>query len=94
MRIPSRYLVRRGKGELEKRIAHEGLKGNILAVEAMDKMTSTRSRRKFASVFQPRLRLIIDFGGCFGVVFGIVAIVGIGLNVIKLRRAANRQETV
>lgn len=39
------------KGELEKRILHEGLKGNILAVEAMDKMTdhqiSAKVRERF-----------------------------------------------
>lgn len=40
------------KGELEKRIAHEGLKGRILAIEAMDKMTdrqiSAKVRQRFA----------------------------------------------
>ncbi len=34
------------KGELEKRIAHAGLKGQILAVEAMDKMTDRQISAK------------------------------------------------
>jgi stalled ribosome rescue protein Dom34 len=39
------------KGELEKRLEHEGLKAHILAVEAVDKMTdrqiSAKVRRRF-----------------------------------------------
>jgi len=34
------------KGELEKRIAHAGLKGQILAIEAMDKMTDRQISAK------------------------------------------------
>jgi hypothetical protein len=41
------------KGELEKRIVHDGLKGQILAVESMDKMTdrqiSAKVRQRFTA---------------------------------------------
>lgn len=41
------------KGELEKRIEHEGLKGNILAIETTDKLTvhqiSAKVRERFPS---------------------------------------------
>ena len=45
------------KGELEKRIAHEGLKAHILAVETMDKMTehqiSAKVREHFLTPHAP-----------------------------------------
>ena len=39
------------KGELEKRIAHEGLKAHILAVEAVDKMTDRQISAKVREHF-------------------------------------------
>ncbi|MBK8420881.1 hypothetical protein [Candidatus Villigracilis saccharophilus] len=46
------------KGELEKRIVHEGLKGNILAIEAMDKMTDHQiSRAKVRERFLAHNRM-------------------------------------
>ena len=39
------------KGELEKRIAHEGLKSHILAVETMDKMTDRQISAKVREHF-------------------------------------------
>ncbi len=41
------------KGELEKRIAHEGLKAHILAVETMDKMTDRQVSAKVRGNFLP-----------------------------------------
>lgn len=46
------------KGELEKRIGHEGLKAHILAIETMDKMTdhqiSAKVREHFLTETAPR----------------------------------------
>lgn len=39
------------KGELEKRIEHEGLKGHILAIEATDKMTDRQISAKVREHF-------------------------------------------
>lgn len=39
------------KGELEKRIEHEGLKGHILAIETMDKMTDRQISAKVREHF-------------------------------------------
>jgi hypothetical protein len=39
------------KGELEKRIAHEGLKSHILSVETMDKMTDRQISAKVREHF-------------------------------------------
>jgi hypothetical protein len=40
------------KGELEKRLAHEGFQGHILAVETMDKMTDRQIAAKVREHFQ------------------------------------------
>ena len=40
------------KGELEKRLAHEGLKPHILAIETMDKMTDHQISAKVRERFQ------------------------------------------
>jgi hypothetical protein len=40
------------KGELEKRIEHEGLKGQILAIETVDKMTDRQISAKVRDRFQ------------------------------------------
>jgi stalled ribosome rescue protein Dom34 len=42
------------KGELEKRIEHEGLKAHILAVETMDKMTEHQIAAKVREHFSPQ----------------------------------------
>jgi hypothetical protein len=39
------------KSELEKRVEHEGLKGHILAIEAMDKMTDRQISAKVREHF-------------------------------------------
>ena len=41
------------KGELEKRIEHEGLKAHVLAVETTDKMTDRQIAAKVREHFQP-----------------------------------------
>ena len=41
------------KGELEKRIVHEGLKAHILVIEAMDKMTDGQIAAKVRQRFLP-----------------------------------------
>lgn len=40
------------KGELEKRIAHEGVKSHILAIEAADKMTDSQIAAKVRERFK------------------------------------------
>ena len=39
------------KGELEKRIKHEGLKAHMSAIETVDKMTDPRFRQRFGNIF-------------------------------------------
>jgi hypothetical protein len=41
------------KGELEKRIQHEGLKAHILAIETMDKMTDRQIAAKVRQRYMP-----------------------------------------
>ena len=40
------------KGELEKRLEHEGYKGHVLAIETMDKMTDRQISAKVRERFQ------------------------------------------
>jgi stalled ribosome rescue protein Dom34 len=42
------------KGELEKRIEHEGLKAHILPIKTMDKMTDRQISAKVRNTFWPR----------------------------------------